>query len=93
LADIARIEAIWRDTRALFGNGGPFLFGPSFNAADAMFAPVVTRLLTYLPPIADDTRAYCNAIRTYPLVNAWYDGAAVEPLGWRRESDERAVAG
>ncbi len=47
LADIARIEAIWRGTRAGFGAGGPFLFGQDFNAADAMFAPVVTRLLTY----------------------------------------------
>lgn len=93
LADIARIEAIWRDTRALFGAGGPFLFGPGFNAADAMFAPVVTRLLTYLPPIADDSRAYCGAVRAHPLVAAWYDDAAAEPLEWRRESDERAVAG
>ena len=45
LADVARIEALWRDTRAEFGTGGPFLFGPGFNAADAMIAPVVARLL------------------------------------------------
>lgn len=93
LADIARIEAIWRDTRAGFGAGGPFLFGQHFNAADAMFAPVVTRLLTYLPPVAADTRSYCDAVRAHPLVAAWYDAAAAEPLEWRRESDERAVAG
>jgi glutathione S-transferase len=93
LADIARIEAIWRDTRAGFGAGGPFLFGQHFNAADAMFAPVVTRLLTYLPPVAADTRRYCDAVRAHPLVAAWYDAAAAEPLEWRRESDERAVAG
>jgi len=93
LADIARIEAIWRDTRAAFAAGGPFLFGAGFNAADAMFAPVVTRLLTYLPPIAADTRAYCDAVRAHPLVSEWYDAAAAEPLDWRRESDERAFAG
>ena len=39
LADIARIEALWAETRARFGSGGPFLFGAAFNAADAMFAP------------------------------------------------------
>ena len=92
LADIAGIEAIWRNTRAVFGAGGPFLFGQDFNAADAMFAPVVTRLLAYLPPIAADTRAYCDAVRAYPLVSAWYDAAAEEPLAWRRASDERAFA-
>ena len=92
LADIARIEAIWRDTRAAFAAGGPFLFGTEFNAADAMFAPVVTRLLTYLPPIAADTRAYCDAVCAHPLVTEWYDAAAAEPLEWRRESDERAFS-
>ncbi len=45
LQDIARIEALWADTRARFGAGGPFLFGAGFGAADAMFAPVVARLL------------------------------------------------
>jgi len=93
LADIARIEAIWRDTGAAFGAGGPFLFGAEFNVADAMFAPVVTRLLTYLPPVAADTRAYCDAVRAHPLVSEWYDAAAAEPLDWQRESDERAFAG
>ena len=44
--DIARICAIWRDCRARYGAGGDFLFG-AFGAADAMFAPVVTRLDTY----------------------------------------------
>src|SRR5690606_3741703 len=40
--DIARIDQIWRDCRAEFGHGGPFLFG-AFCAADAMFAPVASR--------------------------------------------------
>ena len=93
LADIARIEAIWRDTWAAFAAGGPFLFGAEFNAADAMLAPVVTRLLTYLPPIAADSRAYCDAVRAHPLVSEWYDAAGLEPMEWRRESDERAFVG
>ncbi len=84
LADIARVEALWNDTRAAFGAGGPFLFGADFNAADAMFAPVVARLLTYAPPVGADTRAYCDAIRAHPLVAEWYDDAAREPAEWRQ---------
>lgn len=92
LADIVRIEDVWRGTRALFGAGGPFLFGAVFNAADAMFAPVVARLLTYQPAIAADTRAYCDAVRAHPLVSAWYDAAAAEPMEWRLDKYEGVVA-
>jgi glutathione S-transferase len=46
VADVRRIEAIWTDCRTRFGQGGPFLFG-GFGAADAMYAPVVSRLHTY----------------------------------------------
>jgi len=82
LADIARIEALWADTRARFGAGGPYLFGAAFNAADAMYAPVVARLLTWKPELSAETRAYCDAVRAHPLVSAWYDGAAREPDAW-----------
>ena len=82
LADIARIEALWRETRAAHGAGGPFLFGAAFTAADAMYAPVVTRFLTWQPEIAADTRAYCDAVRAHPLVAAWYEAAAAEPAAW-----------
>lgn len=82
LADIARIEALWRETRAAHGAGGPFLFGAAFTAADAMYAPVVTRFLTWQPEIAPDTRAYCDAVRAHPLVDAWYRAAAAEPAEW-----------
>jgi glutathione S-transferase len=82
LADIARIEAMWAETRSRFGGGGPFLFGAEFTAADAMYAPVVTRLLTWQPEIGPATRAYYHAVRAHPLVGAWYDGAAAEPEEW-----------
>ncbi len=82
LADIARVEAIWRETRAAHGAGGPYLFGATFNGADAMFAPVVARFLTYAPELAADTRAYCDAVRAHPLVAEWYDLAAKEPAAW-----------
>jgi glutathione S-transferase len=83
LADIARIEAIWTETRAAFGAGGPFLFGAAFTAADAMYAPVVARFLSYAPPLSAASRAYCEAVRAHPLVSAWYDAAAGEPVEWR----------
>lgn len=82
LADIARIEALWADARRRFGADGPFLFGAAFTAADAMFAPVVTRLLTWRPEIDAATQAYCAAVRAHPLVSTWYDAAAAEPAEW-----------
>jgi glutathione S-transferase len=82
LADIARIEAMWADTRRRFAAKGPFLFGATMTAADVMYAPVVTRFLTWQPEMTRETRAYCEAVRAHPLVAAWYDGAAAEPEDW-----------
>ena len=82
LADIARIEALWADTRARFGAGGPYLFGAAFGAADAMYAPVVARFLTWKPELTAASAAYCAAVRDHPLVAAWYDAAAREPASW-----------
>ena len=93
LRDIARIEALWADTRARFGGGGPFLFGAAFGAADAMFAPVVCRFLAWKPEVSSATEAYCAAVRAHPLVAEWYDGAAAEPAEWLIEAYERAPAG
>jgi glutathione S-transferase len=88
LGDIARIEARWAETRARFGAGGPFLFGATFNAADAMYAPVVARFLTWKPQLTDATLAYCQSVRAQPLVAAWYDAAAAEPPEWLVEDYE-----
>jgi glutathione S-transferase len=82
LADIARIEAIWTETRQRFAAGAPYLFGAQFTAADAMFAPVVARLLTWEPPLSEPTLAYCSAVRAHPLVAEWYHAAAAEPESW-----------
>ncbi len=82
LADIARIEHLWAETRAKFGATGPYLFGATFGAADAMYAPVVARLLGYRPEMTAATRAYCDAVRAHPLVDEWYRAAAEEPDGW-----------
>ena len=80
LADIARIEAIWRE--AIGRSGGPFLYGTNFTLADAMFAPVVTRFLTWAPDLAADTHAYMAAVRAHPLLRRWYAEAAAEPAAW-----------
>jgi glutathione S-transferase len=83
LADIARIEALWTETRATFGAAGPFLFGAAFSAADAMFAPVAARFLTYRPALSAQSTAYCEAVRAHPLVAEWYEDAARESPAWR----------
>jgi glutathione S-transferase len=88
LADIGRIEAIWSETRMRFGDGGPFLFGHEFTAADAMFAPVVARFLSWKPEVSAETAAYCAAVRGHALVAEWYDDAAAEPAGWLIEDYE-----
>lgn len=80
LADIARIEAIWRE--ALAASGGPFLGGAAFGLVDAMYAPVVTRFLTWQPEISDASRAYCQVVRAHPLMQRWYAEAAAEPDAW-----------
>lgn len=76
--DIARITAMWRDCRARFGRGGPFLFG-AFSNADAMYAPVVTRFQTYGVDLDDECRAYVDAVLALPAMRAWYADAAAEP--------------
>jgi glutathione S-transferase len=83
LADLARIEAIWTQTRARWGAGGPFLFGATFGAADAMYAPVVARLISYAPTLSAASLDYMAAVRAHPLVAQWYSDAAAEPVAWR----------
>jgi glutathione S-transferase len=84
-ADITAIQALWRSCRKDFGQNGPFLFGP-FSAADAMFAPVVTRFDTYDVAVDDDTREYMNALFDWPAFQAWRK-AALEEV-WQVPSDE-----
>ena len=90
LADIARVEAIWAE--ALAAHGGPFLFGEAFGAADAMYAPVVTRFLTWQPELSATSHAYCRAVRAHPLVEAWYRDAAAEPAEWLLPKYEEPAA-
>lgn len=81
-ADIARITALWRDCRGRFGSRSAddrgFLFGTP-GAADAMFAPVVTRFTTYGIELPDDAQAYCRAVTALPAMQEWSAAAAAEP--------------
>jgi glutathione S-transferase len=76
-ADIARIEHLWQQARLRFGAGGEFLFG-RFSAADAMFAPVVTRFATYAVACAPVAQRYCEAVMAAPSVRAWCEDARAE---------------
>jgi len=78
-ADVARVAALWRDCRKRFGAGGMFLFG-NFGIADAMYAPVVSRLRSYAVPIDADTAAYCDAIERHPPYREWAAAAKDEPM-------------
>jgi glutathione S-transferase len=76
-ANVARIDAMWSDCRARFGDGGPFLFG-LFSAADAMYAPVVSRFHTYGVDVSTASTAYMQAMMALPAWQEWYAAALKE---------------
>jgi len=78
-ADVTRIAAIWRDCRRRFAGSGAFLFG-EFGIADAMYAPVVSRLRSYAVPIDRDTVSYCEAVERHPPYQEWRAAAKDEPM-------------
>jgi glutathione S-transferase len=69
-ADVARIHAIWADCRQRFGQSGPFLFG-HFSIADAMYAPVVSRFITYGLAGNKVAADYCEAVWSLPALEDW----------------------
>lgn len=75
--DIDRIETIWAE--CLDAHGGPWLFGAAPTVADAMFAPVAQRFLTYAVKISAQSAAYCDTINSWPLMREWIDAARAEP--------------
>ena len=77
-ADIERVQAIWAEARARYGSGGPFLFG-QFTAADAMYAPVVTRFHRYGVPLDSALAAYRDAVLALPAMQEWTAAAQKEP--------------
>jgi glutathione S-transferase len=84
-ANVRRIEAMWTDCRMRFGAGGAFLFG-GFGAADAMYAPVVSRFHTYDVEVGPAARAYMEAVMALPAWHEWRTAARAEP--WVLPEDE-----
>ncbi|HEY9361327.1 MAG TPA: glutathione S-transferase [Xanthobacteraceae bacterium] len=83
--NVRRIEAIWTDCRRGYGADGGFLFG-GFGAADAMYAPVVSRFHTYGVEVGATARAYMDVVMALPAWGEWRAAALAEP--WVLAEDE-----
>lgn len=88
--DIARIAALWEDARRQFGRGGAYLFG-AFCAADAYYAPVATRFVTYGVALTGDAGAYQQALLEAPAVRDWC-GAALQETEFVAADEPYATA-
>jgi glutathione S-transferase len=86
--EVIRILELWAEARARHGSGGPYLFG-TFGAADIMFAPVVTRFVTYSIPVPRFAAAYMETILNHPWMRQWIEAAQEEP--WVIEEYEQAA--
>ena len=86
LADLSRIMELWAQARARWGGDGAYLFG-AFGAADIMFAPVVTRIVTYQLPVPRFAPAYMHAVLTHPFMQDWI--AAAQEEEWVIEQFEQ----
>jgi glutathione S-transferase len=75
--DIIRILTLWAEARARFGRGGPFLFG-TFCAADIIYAPVVSRFMTYGVAVPGFAVAYMEAVWTHEWMQNWIEAAEAE---------------
>lgn len=76
-ANIARIQQIWTECRALYGAKGPYLFG-AFSGADAMFAPVIHRFRTYAIDVTPPARDYMDTMLANSAFQEWTNGALAE---------------
>jgi glutathione S-transferase len=86
-ANIARIQEIWAECHTRYGKTGPYLFG-EFSGADAMYAPVVHRFLTYAIPLSPPAQAYVEAMQALPAFKQWtHEGLAETQLIPRFEQD------
>jgi glutathione S-transferase len=75
--DIDRIATIWHECIETYG--GPFLFGEQRTVADAMYAPVCTRFMTYDVKLDKVCAAYCETMLSQPEMKEWFKAAQTEP--------------
>jgi glutathione S-transferase len=87
--ELQRLMELWAQARARYGGEGDFLFG-AFGAADIMFAPVVTRLVTWGLPRARFAEPYMAAVLTHPFMQDWI--AAAQEEEWVIEQFEQPAA-
>ncbi len=76
-ADIDRVTEIWRECLGRYG--GPYLFGAELSMADAMYAPVCLRFLTYDVALDPVSEGYCQTIMAWPALRRWIEAAKLEP--------------
>ena len=79
-ADVDRILTIWRTCRQEFGAEGGFLFGQHFTIADAMFAPVASRFVTYGVPLDSVSQDYVETLWSFPSMQEWLAAATAEVM-------------
>ncbi len=77
LADVERIDTLWRECREQFGRDGPWLFG-DYSIADAMYSSVVLRFNTYGLPLSAISRAYRDTVLADPPLVEWVRAAEME---------------
>ena len=86
-ANVARITELWAEGLSRFG--GPYLAGPQFSAADAFFAPVAYRVLTYGLDVGASGQAWVDHILAHPAMQQWEAEALAE--SWREVSHEEEL--
>jgi len=87
--DLTRVMELWAQARARHGGAGPFLFG-AFGAADIMYAPVATRIVTWQLPVARFALPYLDAVLSHPFLQDWLAAAQAEE--WIIERFEQPAA-
>jgi len=88
--EINRILQLWAQARARFGGTGDYLFG-DWCATDIMYAPVVTRFITYSIPVPRFAELYMKAVLSHPHVMEWIDKAQDEPWVIEQYEVEKAA--
>jgi glutathione S-transferase len=86
--DVDRVCDLWADCAHFADGGGPYLFG-AFSAADAYFAPVVRRFVTYDVALPDTARRYVAAIEALPSMKDWMKAALAENDFYPPDEDYR----
>jgi len=84
--DAIRILQLWAEARSRFGQSGPYLFG-TFSAADIMFAPIVTRFVTYGFTLPGFAESYVKTIMAHHWMEEWYEAATREDWVIQRIED------